>query len=72
MTKQRMETAKTKARVLIADDDVDLAKVWRRALELDGHEVLIVHDGDEALAELKSMRSRLSRVRLGVREKTVR
>ena len=54
MTKQRVETAKTKARVLIADDDADLADVWRRALELDGHEVLVVHDGDEALAELKS------------------
>ena len=44
----------TRSRVLIADDDVDLANVWRRALELEGHEVLIVHDGGEALEELKS------------------
>ena len=36
------------ARVLIADDEEDLAAVWRKALELEGHEVTTCHDGDKA------------------------
>lgn len=42
------------ASVLIADDDVDVADAWRRALELDGHEITIVHDGQSAVQELKA------------------
>ena len=36
------------AQVLIADDEEDLAAIWRKALELEGHDVTICHDGDKA------------------------
>lgn len=42
------------AEVLIADDDVDLADVWRRALETDGHIVTVVNTGSAAIEKLKS------------------
>jgi CheY-like chemotaxis protein len=37
-----------KQKVLIADDDRELAKMWQTALTLAGYEVVVVHDGEEA------------------------
>lgn len=36
------------ARILLADDDKATRDLVRRALELDGHEVIAVEDGSEA------------------------
>ena len=41
------------AEVLIADDDVDLADAWRRALEMDGHTVTVTSSGSAAIDEIK-------------------
>lgn len=38
------------ARILIVDDEVDVAKAWRRALSIAGHTVQIAHNGKDALA----------------------
>lgn len=40
-------------RVLVVDDEVKLGRVLQEALELEGHEVLRVEDGNRALVELK-------------------
>lgn len=37
------------ARILLAEDDIAVCDFVRRALELDGHDVVPVHDGGEAL-----------------------
>lgn len=37
------------ARILLAEDDSAVRDFVRRALEIDGHEVVPVHDGGEAL-----------------------
>jgi two-component system, OmpR family, response regulator MprA len=39
------------ARVLVVEDDVDIADVVRRALAKDGYEVRLANDGEAALAE---------------------
>jgi DNA-binding response OmpR family regulator len=39
------------ARVLVVEDDVDIADVVRRALDKDGYEVRLAADGEAALAE---------------------
>jgi two-component system response regulator MprA len=39
------------ARVLVVEDDRDIADVLRRSLDLDGYEVRLASDGEEALAE---------------------
>lgn len=36
--------------VLVADDDLDIADLVRRALITAGHDVVVVHDGASALA----------------------
>lgn len=41
------------AHVLIVDDDLDVARAWRAALEWAGHAVLLAHNGDDAVAQLK-------------------
>lgn len=43
-------SAGIKHRILIADDNVDAADVLRMALEWEGHEVRVAHDGLEVLA----------------------
>src|ERR687884_702051 len=40
-----------KARVLVVEDDGDIAEVLRRSLRLDGYEVRLAGDGVEALDE---------------------
>ena len=42
------------ARILLAEDDVAVCDFVRRALEMDGHDVIPVHDGGEALERLVS------------------
>ncbi|QCW49526.1 response regulator transcription factor [Nocardioides dongxiaopingii] len=42
------------ARVVVAEDDVKQADVVRRYLELDRHEVVVVHDGGAALAAARA------------------
>lgn len=42
------------ARILLAEDDVAVCDFVRRALEMDGHDVVPVHDGGEALERLMS------------------
>jgi CheY-like chemotaxis protein len=42
------------ARILLADDDAATRDLVRRALEADGHSVLVTQDGAEALERLKA------------------
>lgn len=42
------------ARILLAEDDMAVCDFVRRALEMDGHDVVPVHDGGEALDKLLS------------------
>ena len=41
------------ARILLADDDGSTRDLVRRALETDGHRVVVTQDGNEALERLK-------------------
>jgi len=45
-----------RAQVLVADDDPRQAEVVRRYLSADGFEVIVVHDGQEALDEARRLR----------------
>jgi DNA-binding response OmpR family regulator len=45
-----------RAQVLVADDDPRQAEVVRRYLSADGFEVVVVHDGREALDEARRLR----------------
>ncbi|KWT64339.1 Two-component response regulator [Hyphomicrobium sulfonivorans] len=42
------------ARILLADDDASTRDLVRRALEGDGHSVLVTQDGAEALEQLQA------------------
>ncbi|RKH05654.1 response regulator [Corallococcus sp. CA047B] len=35
--------------ILVVDDDLDLLRAYKEALELDGHTVVLARDGDEAM-----------------------
>jgi CheY-like chemotaxis protein len=52
----RVKTARQGARVLIADDDEDTARLLGRLLGLAGHEVVTAHRGDEAIGAAKAFR----------------
>ncbi len=58
------------ARILLAEDDEAVRDFVRRALELDGHDVVPVHDGAEALeralSPLESFDLLLSDIRMPV------
>jgi two-component system, cell cycle response regulator CpdR len=41
------------ARILLADDDAATRDLVRRALEADGHSVLVTQDGNEALEQAR-------------------
>ncbi len=43
-------------RVVLADDDMELTRVLRKALERDGHEVTVAYDGKEALTVIREKR----------------
>ena len=49
------ETAKKK-RILIADDDVDLARLLKKMLDLEGYEAATVPDGGAAVAHWRVTR----------------
>jgi DNA-binding NtrC family response regulator len=42
------------ARILIAEDDLDLCWIWSETLADAGHEVTLAHDGDAAAALLET------------------
>ncbi len=42
------------ARILLAEDDRAVRDFVRRALEMDGHDITVVHDGGEALEHVMS------------------
>ena len=43
-------------KLLLADDEPDIVTILKRYLELDGYEVTIAHDGQEALAVIAVQR----------------
>jgi len=43
-------------RILIIDDEVDVAGLLARAVEEQGHETTLVYDGETALSRLKDLR----------------
>ena len=47
------EARRRASRVLVVDDNVDAAEVLAELLTLEGHEVSVVHDGDEALSRAR-------------------
>lgn len=47
----RAAAGKVQRRVLVIEDNVDAAESLREALELDGHEVAVAHDGPEGLTK---------------------
>jgi two-component system response regulator MprA len=47
------------ARIVVVDDDEALRNALRRALRLDGYEVALAADGEQALAELAGLRADL-------------
>ena len=53
-------------RVLIADDNRDAAESLAMLLELDGHEVTVVHDGHEALAAFQSTQPEFALLDIGM------
>jgi diguanylate cyclase (GGDEF)-like protein len=53
-------------RVLIADDNVDAAASLGMLLELDGHEVLIAHDGAEAVEVARRCRPQVAILDIGM------
>ncbi len=42
-----------KKRILVVDDEVDLVETVRFSLELEGFEVLVAHNGEEALNQAR-------------------
>jgi CheY-like chemotaxis protein len=55
-----------RARVLIVEDNVDSAESLSRLLELFGHEVDAVHDGDAALAAARDRRPDVMLIDIGL------
>lgn len=45
-----METEQKKGKILLVEDDVSLAAVYKSRLEFEGFEVREVHNGEEALS----------------------
>lgn len=51
-----MSTTPRVLRILVVDDDVEVADVLREILEEEGHQVFVAHDGESAVAlALKSL-----------------
>jgi CheY-like chemotaxis protein/anti-sigma regulatory factor (Ser/Thr protein kinase) len=48
------EVSSESRRVLVVDDNVDAAELLGEVLELDGHEVSVVHDGTAALGRVET------------------
>ncbi len=56
-TRERSEAVSPSAvlprRIVIVEDDVDVASMLREVLELDGHDVTVAHDGRSGLEEVR-------------------
>jgi DNA-binding response OmpR family regulator len=59
-------TAARKRRVLVVDDNRDLAKTWARLLGLSGHEVRIAFDGLQGLNLAKVFRPDVALLDVGL------
>ena len=57
-----------KRRVLIADDNRDAADSLAMLLEMDGHSVTVVHDGQQALASIEVSRPDVAMLDIGMPE----
>jgi PAS domain S-box-containing protein len=55
-------------RVLIADDNRDAADSLAMLLEMDGHSVTVVHDGQQALASIEASRPDVALLDIGMPE----
>ena len=53
-------------RILIADDNVDSAESLAMLLRLQGHQVEVVHDGEEALRRLEELRPQFALIDIGM------
>jgi len=42
------------AKILLVEDDVSLAQLYKTALEVDNHEVIVAGDGQDGIAKLTS------------------
>ena len=51
-----MSQEQNKARILLADDDMELTRVLRKNLERQGYQVFVAYDGKEALAVIREKR----------------
>lgn len=58
--------AATSRRILVVDDNVDSAQSLGLLLEMDGHEVAVVHDGEGAVREAQRFRPDLVFLDLGM------
>jgi CheY-like chemotaxis protein len=58
--------AKRKRRVLIADDNRDAAESLSMLLEIEGHTVTVVHDGQQALAAIEAARPDVALLDIGM------
>jgi CheY-like chemotaxis protein len=54
------------ARILVADDNQDAADSMAILMRLDGHEVIIAYNGEEALALFQSFRPELAVLDIGM------
>ena len=51
-----MSQDQNSARILLADDDMELTRVLRKNLERQGYQVFVAYDGKEALAVIEEKR----------------
>jgi PAS domain S-box-containing protein len=58
--------AAVRRRVLIADDNRDAADTLAMLLRMDGHDVIVVHDGRQALATMESFRPEIAVLDIGM------
>lgn len=50
------QSQESAARILLADDDMELTRVLRKGLEREGYEVIVAYDGREALSVIREKR----------------
>jgi len=67
-TSRAITTSPTKRRVLIADDNRDAAESLAMLLRMDGHEVTVVHDGQEALTAFHDVQPEVALLDIGMPE----
>jgi len=65
---QSVHTPPARRRVLIADDNRDAAMSLAMLLELEGHEVTVVHDGRQALQSIESLNPDVAMLDIGMPE----